>query len=189
MYTSEEAAAGGILAAMGVFWLLYLGLAILMLVGMWKLYTKAGKPGWASIIPIYNVIVWLEMIGRPGWWVIGLFIPFVNLILLIVMYLELAKAFGKSALFGVGMIFFPYIFLLILAFGSARYQGPAVAPAGQAAPYAPPAAPAAPAAPTYAPPAAPAAPAPQPMAPPAPPAPAAPEQQPPAPPAPPAPPV
>lgn len=188
MYTSEEAAVGGIMAAMGVFWLLYLGLAIMMLVGMWKLYTKAGKPGWASIIPIYNVIVWLEMIGRPGWWVIGLFIPFVNFILLIVMYLELAKAFGKSALFGVGMIFFPYIFLLILAFGSARYQGPAVAPAGQAPGNAPQPA-YAPAAPTYAPPAPPAAPAPQPMAPPAPPAPAAPDQQPPAPPAPPAPPV
>ena len=98
--------------------------AAVMIAAMWKLFTKAGKPGWAAIIPIYNMVVVLELIGRPIWWIALFFIPFVNFLVGVVVTLELAKSFGKDMLFGLGMLFFGIIFTPILGFGSARYQGP-----------------------------------------------------------------
>ena len=104
---------------------IYIAIIVLMIVGMWKLYEKAGKPGWASLIPIYNVWVLLEIAGRPGWWILLLFIPFANVVIWIIVALDLAKSFGKDTLWGIGLILFPEIFYLILGFGSARYEGPA----------------------------------------------------------------
>lgn len=104
----------------------YLVVIVLMIAALWRIFTKAGKPGWAAIIPLYNYYVWLQIIGRPGWWLILLFIPFVNLVVLIMMYLELAQVFGKDTLFGCLMIILPIIFIPVLAFGDARYQGPLV---------------------------------------------------------------
>lgn len=98
--------------------------ALLIIAGIWKVFTKAGKPGWASIIPFYNIWVMLEIVGRPGWWLILFFIPFVNILVGWLLFLELASAFGKSLVFGILMIFFPYIFMLILGFGDDQYVGP-----------------------------------------------------------------
>ena len=113
-------------------------IALLVIVAMWKVFTKAGQPGWASIIPIYNVYIWCKIVGRPGWWVILLFIPFVNFIILIILSIDMAKSFGKGVGFGLGLAFLGFIFWPILGFGSAQYQGPSAGgltprPAPQAA--------------------------------------------------------
>jgi hypothetical protein len=101
--------------------ILYFGVIILVIAGNWKIYEKAGKPGWACIIPIYNIIVLLEIIRKPWWWLLLLLVPFVNIVILFLMYIELAKAFGKSALYGIGMIFLAFILIPMLGFGSDRY--------------------------------------------------------------------
>lgn len=92
-----------------------------MIVGMWKLFEKAGQPGWASIIPIYNFIVMLQIVNKPLWWIILMFIPIVNFIVMILINIEMAKAFGQSTAFAVGLIFLPFIFFPILGFGDAKY--------------------------------------------------------------------
>jgi Family of unknown function (DUF5684) len=99
-------------------------IGLLLIVAMWKVFTKAGQPGWASIIPIYNVYIWCKIVGRPGWWVILMLIPLVNFIILIILSLDMAKSFGKGVAFGLGLAFLGIIFLPILGFGSAQYQGP-----------------------------------------------------------------
>ncbi len=101
--------------------LLYLALIVLMIAAHWKIFSKAGKPGWAAIIPIYSTIVLLEIVRKPTWWFFMLFIPLVNIYFLIVIVNELSKAFGKSTGFTLGLIFLPFIFLPILGFGSAQY--------------------------------------------------------------------
>jgi Family of unknown function (DUF5684) len=114
-------------------------IALLLIVAMWKVFTKAGQPGWASIIPIYNIYVWCKIVGRPAWWIILLFIPFVNFIIAIILCVDMAKSFGKGAGFGIGLALLGIIFWPILGFGSAQYQGPstsstmAVAPPPQPA--------------------------------------------------------
>lgn len=120
----SSGAIGAILATMAAFWLIFLVFAILVIVGMWKAFSKAGKPGWAAIIPIYNVIVLLEIAGRPIWWILLYLVPFVNLVITIIVSLDIAKAFGKSALFAIfGMVLFSPIGWLMLGFGSAKYAG------------------------------------------------------------------
>jgi hypothetical protein len=104
-----------------LFWVLM----IIVIIGMWKMFEKAGKPGWASLIPIYNFIVLLEIVGKPLWWIVLMFIPIVNIIIAIWVTNLLAKSFGKSEAFTVGLIFLPFVFYPILGFGSAQYQGPA----------------------------------------------------------------
>jgi hypothetical protein len=99
-------------------------IALLVIVAMWKVFTKAGRPGWAAIIPIYNMYVWCKIVGRPGWWVILMLIPLVNIIVGIVVCVDMAKSFGKGAGFGIGIALLGIIFLPILGFGSAQYQGP-----------------------------------------------------------------
>jgi hypothetical protein len=100
-------------------------IALLLIVAMWKVFTKAGQPGWASIIPIYNLYVWCKIVGRPGWWIILLLIPFVNIIVGIILCIDMAKSFGKGVGFGIGLALLGIIFWPILGFGSAQYQGPA----------------------------------------------------------------
>jgi hypothetical protein len=108
-------------------------IALVVIVAMWKVFTKAGQPGWASIIPIYNVYIWCKIVGRPGWWVILLFIPLVNFIIAIILCIDLAKSFGKGVGFGLGLAFLGFIFWPILGFGSAQYQGPSAGGTAQAA--------------------------------------------------------
>lgn len=124
-YGTSAAAAG-----IGIVWtIIWLAIAVVVIIGVWKVFEKAGKPGWAAIIPIYNYIVLLEIIGKPVWWVILLFIPIANIIVLFIISFKLAEAFGKSAGFGIGLVFLSFIFYPMLGFGSAEYQGPPDAPA------------------------------------------------------------
>jgi O-antigen ligase len=104
--------------------ILYLAIVVLAIASMWTIYTKAGKPGWASLIPIYNIIVLLEIVGKPWWWLFLMFIPIVNIIILIMVYHHLSLSFGKGAGFTAGIIFLGIIFLPMLAFGDAKYIGP-----------------------------------------------------------------
>jgi hypothetical protein len=103
--------------------IIYVAFLVLVVVGMWKIFTKAGEEGWKAILPFYNVYVLLKIVGRPAWWLILFLIPFVNFIVWIIVSLDLAKSFGKSGAFAVGLIFLPFLFAPILGFGSATYQG------------------------------------------------------------------
>lgn len=104
--------------------IIQLAIAVLMIASLWVIFTKAGIEGWKSIIPIYNVYCILQIVGRPGWWLLLYFIPIVNLVIAILVNIELAKSFGKSAAFGIGLIFLAPIFYPILAFSEAQYSGP-----------------------------------------------------------------
>jgi hypothetical protein len=106
-----------------VVWICYFAVIILLIAAMWKVFSKAGQPGWAAIIPIYNIYVICKVAGRPGWWLLLMLIPFVNFIILIILSIDIAKSFGKGAGFGLGMAFLGFIFWPILGFGSAQYQG------------------------------------------------------------------
>src|SRR5437867_1608365 len=87
----EEAAAGGTGSA-----IIGALVGILVIAGMWKVFTKAGKPGWAALIPIYNFIVLLQIAGKPVWWILLFLIPVVNIIVLILVWVGVAQAFGKG---------------------------------------------------------------------------------------------
>ncbi len=114
--------------------IIYLVLAIIAMVGMWKAFEKAGKPGWAAIVPIYNAIIILEIAEKPLWWIVLMLIPLVNLVIAILVSIEVAKRFGKETGFGIGLALLGFVFWPILGFGDAQYGG---APAS-AAPPAPP---------------------------------------------------
>ena len=90
----------------------------------WKLFEKAGQPGWAAIIPIYNIIVLLKIVGKPTWWILLLIIPVVNYVFLVWTYNMLSKSFGKEEGFTVGLVLLGIVFLPILALGDAKYIGP-----------------------------------------------------------------
>jgi hypothetical protein len=107
---------------MKLFLFIELALIIFLIVTMWKIFAKAGEPGWACLVPIFNVCVWLKIAGKPMWWVLLLWIPIVGLILAILALIEFAKRFGKGGGFVVGLIFLPIIFYPILAFGDAQYK-------------------------------------------------------------------
>jgi len=120
----------------GLFGLLFGGIscvcwgvfALILIVGLWKVYVKADQPGWAAIIPIYNIYILTKIIGRPWWWLLLLFVPIVNIVVSIIMAIDLAKSFGKDAAYGVLLLWlFNIIGYLILGFGDAEYQGPAAA--------------------------------------------------------------
>ena len=112
--------------------LIQLLIYVILVIGMWKVFTKAGRPGWAAIIPIYNFYILLKIAGKPGWWLLLVLIPVVNLVIVIITYVEVAKAFGKGVGFGIGLAFLGFIFFPILGLGDAQYCG---APAKAAADY------------------------------------------------------
>lgn len=105
--------------------LVQLAILVFFVVCGWKVFTKAGQPGWACLIPIYNIIVFLKIVGKPAWWVVLFLIPVVNFIIAIICSFEMAKVFGKSTGFGIGLAFLGFIFMPILAFGDAEYTAPA----------------------------------------------------------------
>jgi hypothetical protein len=109
-----------------VTWLISAVVVVFYIFCMWKVYEKAGKPGWASIIPIYSTLVMLEIIGRPWWYLLLMFVPVVNIVIGIMIVFDLATVFGKGTGFGFGLLFLSFIFTPILAFGDAVYQGPIV---------------------------------------------------------------
>ena len=99
---------------------------IITIVSLWKVFQKAGKPGWACLVPIYNMVVLLEIIGRPIWWIALMFIPLVNIGVIFIISIDLAKSFGKDSGFGIGLVLLSIIFYPMLAFGNAEYKGPSV---------------------------------------------------------------
>jgi hypothetical protein len=111
---------------LGAVLLVMLAIIAVLIIGMWKVFTKAGKPGWASIVPIYNVMVVAEISGKPNWWGLLCLIPFVGWVVGIIITAGVAKNFGQGVGMTILMIF--GIGWLILGFGSAQYQGSGVQP-------------------------------------------------------------
>jgi len=111
---------------------IYGSVALLAIIGLWFIFKKADQPGWAAVVPFYNYIVLLKVVGKPWWWLFLLLVPVVNLIFLIWIHNLLAKSFGKSELFTVGLVLLTPIFYLILGLGDAQYQGPAGSESGRA---------------------------------------------------------
>jgi hypothetical protein len=102
---------------------------ILVVAGWWKTFEKAGQPGWAAIIPIYNLYILMHVAGRPGWWFLLYFIPFVNIVISLLVAIDVAKSFAKDTIYGVLLLwnFLPWAWLgyLLIGFGDAQYVGPA----------------------------------------------------------------
>ncbi len=122
-------------SAFGIVALFYLAIIVVVIAGMWKVFTKAGQPGWAAIVPIYNIVILLKIVGRPVWWLVLLLIPFVNFVILILVSIDMAKSFGKGPGFGIGLWLLSFIFYPILGFGDAQYVGPAAAGAAPVRAY------------------------------------------------------
>lgn len=99
---------------------------VLMIVSMWKIFKKAQKPGWACLIPIYNIIILLEIVGKPWWWLLLMIIPIVNIIFIIWIINLLSKSFGHEVGFTIGLILLSIIFIPILGLGDSKYIGPVV---------------------------------------------------------------
>lgn len=114
-------AAAGVLI---VYYLFFLAFMVLVLVGYWKIFTKAGKPGWACLIPFYSQYCQFEIAWGNGWLFLLTLIPCVNFVVMIIYSIKLAKAFGQGTGFGLGLFFLSPIFSLILGFGNAQYIGP-----------------------------------------------------------------
>jgi hypothetical protein len=115
--SSAGAGIGGV-----IFMLVELAILVLVIAGLWKVFTKAGQPGWAAIVPIYNMIVILKIAGKPVWWIILMLIPFVNIVIAFLIYMSVARNFGKGAGFGVGLTLLGPVFIPILGFGDSQYQ-------------------------------------------------------------------
>jgi hypothetical protein len=115
--------------------IIFIGFWVFFIVTMWKVFEKAGQPGWAAIVPFYNFYVLLKIVGRPGWWLALMFIPIANIVVGIIVLIDFAKAFGKSGGFAALLILLPFVGWPMLAFGQARYLGPVADPAFQAGGY------------------------------------------------------
>ena len=111
------------LTGLAVIWVIALLLIALMIVAMWILFKKAGKPGWAAVVPFYDQYTLYEITWGNGWRFLLLLIPIYNIVLAILTYIRLAKAFGKDEGYAVGLVFLPQVFVPMLAFGSAAYHG------------------------------------------------------------------
>ena len=121
--TNPAAVMAGLVVNLFVSLFLY----VVFVIGTWKVFSKAGRPGWWSIIPILNVIVLLQISGRSGWWVLGYLVPILNLFVHIRWGIEMAHAYGRGIGFAIGLILLEPLFLVILGFSDARYLGPATA--------------------------------------------------------------
>ncbi len=119
-FLGTSSGAGGAIVLV-FFLIIFSAIAVLEIAAMWKVYQKAGQPGWASIVPFYNLWIELKIVNRPGWWFLLFLIPFVNLAVAIILLIDIAKSFGKSGFFAAGLFFFGFIFWPILGFGDATY--------------------------------------------------------------------
>jgi len=115
---------------MGLFIIVYLLFVVFLIISMWKVFEKAGQPGWAAIVPFYNLYVFTQIVQRPGWWMLLYFlaiIPIIGslavLVIVILDYIKLAEVFGKGGGFATGLILLGFVFIPILAFGDAQYKG------------------------------------------------------------------
>ncbi len=108
----------------GIAGIISLAIMVAVIAGVWKTFVKAGQPGWAAIIPIYNLIVMLQIAGKPVWWVVLFLIPVVNIVVGIIVMIAFAKSFGKGTGYGIGCALLGFIFIPLLGFGDAKYIGP-----------------------------------------------------------------
>jgi hypothetical protein len=106
----------------GVYSILYLVFAILVIIGGWKMLVKADRPGWGIIIPFYNTYLLCKVAGRPGWWLILFFIPIVNIIIWLIVALGISENFGHGAGYGILLWLFPWLMFLVLGFGGDQYK-------------------------------------------------------------------
>jgi|SRR5581483_2306982 len=119
----DNGSSAGVAAALGIPLILcILAIVVFEVVACWRIFVKAGQPGWATLIPIYNFYVILKIAGRPGWWLLLMIIPLVNVVIAIITWIDVAKAFGKGAGFGWGLALLGGIFIPILGFGGAEYR-------------------------------------------------------------------
>ena len=95
-----------------------------LVVPTWRIYVKAGEPGWASIVPLFSQYTLCSVVGRPVWWLIFLLIPYVNFVFWLIVAMDLARVFSRSKAFGIGLWLLPFVFLPILGYGSAEYTAP-----------------------------------------------------------------
>ena len=122
-YTYETDGGGIFAGIMLAVWMVFiLAVYVVTVIGLWKMYVKAGRPGWAAIIPIYNMVVLLEIAGKPAWWVLLFFIPVVNFVVAVIAYMALARKFGNGAGYAFGLLLLPPVFLPMLGFGDSRYD-------------------------------------------------------------------
>ena len=105
--------------------ILQIAFLAIVYIANWKIFEKAGKPGWTGLIPVYNIVVLLEIVGKPWWWILLLLVPFVNIVIAIWTLHLLSLSFGQNAGFTIGLVILTFIFYPLLAFGEYRYQGPA----------------------------------------------------------------
>jgi hypothetical protein len=105
--------------------MIYLAIVVLWVLGMWCVFAKAGESGWQALIPIWSLIVLLRIVGRPWWWLFLSIIPIVGFVTLIVVSIDLARSYGRGGGTAVGLILLQPLFIMILGFGRAEYQGPA----------------------------------------------------------------
>lgn len=124
MLMQEEGSGPGILGGiMGLgFLVVWCAVVLVIVAAMWVTFTKAGEPGWACLVPIYNMVVMCKIAGKPWWWILLMIIPFVNFVIIIMLFIAFAKNFGKGAGFGIGLAFLGFIFFPMLAWGDAKYQ-------------------------------------------------------------------
>jgi hypothetical protein len=120
---SDSGSTAGAVVLVLLLFLVYAAVVVLVIAGMWKMFTKAGQKGWLAIIPILNVYVLIRLAGREGWWILLFLIPCVSIVVAFVVYIDVAQRFGKSAAYGVGMVILPFVFIPLLGFGDAEYQG------------------------------------------------------------------
>ena len=120
----DPAAAGAMAGAMMIYYIILLAVSIISIIGMWKMFDKAGKPGWAAIVPFYNMYCLFEIGWGNGWMFLLMFVPCVGTVFQIILFFKLASAFGRGVGFGFGLLFLSPIFYMILGFGEADYIGP-----------------------------------------------------------------
>lgn len=120
----------GIIIASIFFTLIYFGIIAFYIICLWKIFVKAGRPGWAAIIPFYNIFVEIEITGLPWWVFLLVFIPGANAVALILISINFANVFGKSTGFAVGLIFLGFVFIPILAFDDSKYTAPVTGQVG-----------------------------------------------------------
>jgi len=120
LFAQQTQQGGGIGGLIG--FLIELAILVVIIAGVWKTFAKAGKPGWGCLIPIYNLVLLLQIAGRPIWWIVLFFVPIVNLVISIIVSIDVAKNFSKGPGFGLGLAFLGFIFYPILGFGSAQYR-------------------------------------------------------------------
>ena len=103
--------------------LIVLAITVVVVAGVWKTFEKAGEPGWAAIVPIYNLYVLVKISGNQWWWLILLFIPVINILAQAKISIDVADKFGQGILFGLGLLVLSFVFYPLVGFGDYQYRG------------------------------------------------------------------